>query len=507
MTKHNTITGVINAWAKTQPQKTAFYLPASDHSYSYLGLRQTLQQYHGYLSQFGLQPGDLFVCAFNNSTALLELLLGGFYNGYIVVPLNLVAGEKASQYVLNHSQPKVIFANADQAKILSKQVDGIQIVTLDENQSPLAQLNASMPDYEPEIKPDQSALLMYTSGTTGNPKGVLLSHANLIAGGTNTKTAHELSDQDIGMCCLPLYHINAQCVSLMSTLVSGSSLVLADRFRVSNFFTTIIENQVTWVSVVPTMLSYLLHALEEDPDSWNVEQITKTLVFIRSASSALPIEVHQTIENLLHIPIIETMGITETSAQILANPRPPKQRKIGSVGLPFGNQIKVLKSGQTCPINVEGEICVKGPNVMRQYYKNPEATKASFTEDGWFLTGDLGMMDDEGYIKISGRKKELIIKGGENISPREIDEILYAIPGVIEAAAFGRSCTSYGQVVEACVKVDANVTVEQLMTHCKEQLGAFKCPEKFHFLDELPKGPSGKIQRLKLEQILYPESA
>jgi len=204
------------------------------------------------------------------------------------------------------------------------------------------------------------------------------------------------------------------------------------------------------------------------------------------------------------MPIIETMGLTETAAQILSNPLPPGVRKIGSPGIAYGNEVCIFDATQKpCATGVEGEIAVRGPNVMQGYLKNPKATKETFA-GSWLRTGDLGRMDEDGYLFVTGRLKELIIKGGENIAPREIDEALYSHEDVIEAAAFGRPCASYGETVEAAVKVCAGSTLsaDQLRQLCETKLGRFKAPDRVHFLDELPKGPSGKIQRRKLLELV-----
>jgi acyl-CoA synthetase (AMP-forming)/AMP-acid ligase II len=198
------------------------------------------------------------------------------------------------------------------------------------------------------------------------------------------------------------------------------------------------------------------------------------------------------------------MGLTETAAQILSNPLPPSVRKIGSPGVGYGNEIRIFAPDLTeARSGVEGEIAVRGPNVMREYLKNPAATKDTFSGD-WLRTGDLGHMDEDGYVFVTGRIKELIIKGGENIAPREIDEALYTHPDIVEAAAFARPCKTYGERVEAAVRLAEGslLTQKELIAICQDRLGPFKSPEIIHFLAELPKGPSGKIQRLKLAEIL-----
>jgi acyl-CoA synthetase (AMP-forming)/AMP-acid ligase II len=340
---------------------------------------------------------------------------------------------------------------------------------------------------------------MYTSGTTGRPKGVLHSHASLLAGGWTVARAHHLTPDDRALCVLPIYHINGLCVTVMGPLISGGSVVVCERFSASQFWALCAAHEVTWFSVVPTIISHLLHG-DTDPDAATTARIR----FGRSASSALAVETHTAFETRFGIPIVETMGLTETAAQILSNPLPPGLRKIGSPGLAYGNAVAILGS-DLAPLgpDVEGEIAVRGPNVMQAYYKNPEATAGTFTPDGWLRTGDLGRIDSDGYVFVTGRLKELIIKGGENIAPREVDEALYSHPDVVEAAAFARPCASYGERVEAAVKLrdGATVNAEALMQLCIQKLGKFKCPDVVHILDDLPKGPSGKIQRLRLAQM------
>ncbi len=204
--------------------------------------------------------------------------------------------------------------------------------------------------------------------------------------------------------------------------------------------------------------------------------------------------------------MIETMGLTETAAQILSNPLPPATRKIGSSGIAYGNEACILSPELTpLPADQEGEIAIRGPNVMLEYLKNPDATRDTFTPDGWLRTGDLGRQDKDGYIFVTGRLKELIIKGGENIAPREIDEALYSHPDIVEAAAFSCPCPSYGERVEAAVKLceGSKLSAPDLLKICEDRLGKFKCPDQIHVMDELPKGPSGKIQRMKLRELIH----
>ncbi len=201
------------------------------------------------------------------------------------------------------------------------------------------------------------------------------------------------------------------------------------------------------------------------------------------------------------IPLVETMGITETAAPILTNPLNPEGHRIGSPGKSCGNDVRVANNSEVVTeINAEGEIQVRGPNLMSRYLDAPDKTAEAFTKDGWYRTGDLGRVDEDGYVFVTGRIKELIIKGGENIAPREIDDVLYQFPGILEAAAIGIADDNYGEEIAACLVPSPGVVIDlkALSAHCEKHLGRFKTPSAFHLMDELPKGPSGKIQRLKL---------
>ena len=351
------------------------------------------------------------------------------------------------------------------------------------------------------ITKSSNCLLMYTSGTTGKPKGVMLTHDNVINGGKNVMISHKLTSSDKAMCVLPLYHINGLIVTVMGPLVSQSSLVLSEKFSVTNFWKHIDEFNCTWFSVVPTIVSSLLNKYsEKDLINYNISSIR----FGRSASAALAPETHKNFEKKFKIKMIETMGLTETCAPILSNPQSPNPIKYGSPGIPYGNDVRILNEKyEEVERNIIGQICVRGKNVMKEYFKNPHETKKSFYKD-WFLTGDLGLMDDDNFVFVKGRIKELIIKGGENISPREIDDILYQHPNILEAAAFGVTCDHYGEKIEAGVvlKNKGNTSEEEILNHCKNLLGNFKSPNKIHFFEELPKGSSGKIQRLKISELI-----
>ncbi|MGB5495965.1 MAG: AMP-binding protein [Sedimenticolaceae bacterium] len=505
----NTVRHLIDRHAADRPDKPFLLAPETDAVMSYARLREHALDIAAHLDALAVGQGDKVAFLMPNGYWTTALFLGVMYSGRVIVPLNAVSGGSALSYVIEHSDCRLLFVDEVLgerfAAVLGDLPPGVKRITMSVDHGP-AWPDADAAAVEPPPVDEASdAVLIYTSGTTGRPKGVLLTHRNAIAGGGNTVLAHQLTGDDRAMCVLPLYHINAEMVSVMAPLVSGGSVVMPQRFSTSNFWEAIARCACTWFSVVPTMIAYLLeHAEREGFDRATLGGLPQ-LRFGRSASAPLAPEIHRAFEHRFGVPIIETMGLTETAAQILSNPMPPAAAKYGSPGVAVGNEAKVVdENGNACPAGVAGELMIRGANVMHGYYKNPEATAAALDPDGWLHTGDIALQDEDGFFFITGRIKELIIKGGENIAPREIDEALYEHPAVLEAAGFGMPDSRYGQEVMACValKPGASCSVEELNRLAEIRLGGFKSPKRIFILDELPKGPSGKIQRLKLPEIV-----
>ncbi len=484
--------GTIRDWLDHRAMQggTAFVFPEDWSTLSWSELQSEATLIASQLTSAGHQKGESIAIMHPNGRAGIVALYGVLYGGFRATMINLAAGRDAIAYALDHSQARAAFVHDDAAELFAlTRPDGLDRVTPPES---------TLFTILHHVDPQDHALLMYTSGTTGRPKGVIHTQASLLAGGWTTTIAHALSPSDRGVCVLPIYHINGLCVTVMGALVSGGSLTMCPKFSASTFWDHIAATEATWFSVVPTIISHLLHG-PNDPDA----DTKKRLRFGRSASSALSPDVQTAFETRFGVPIVETMGLTETAAQILSNPLPPGTRKIGSPGIPYGNDVAILAADlQPCPPDTEGEIAIRGPNVMLEYFHNPEATQSTFAGD-WLRTGDLGRKDADGYVYVTGRLKELIIKGGENIAPREIDEALYSHADVVEAAAFARPCASYGERVEAAVKLrsGSSLSARELIQICTSKVGAFKAPDHVHFLNELPKGPSGKIQRMKLSEL------
>ncbi len=495
------VRGLIDLRADTTPDAVFLTDPVTGGTISYLGLRDRCRAVAARIARKGVKPGQAVAYALSNGPASAVCVLGIMYGGYLATAINLVAGNDTISYVLSHSSTRLVLAQQQTQELVERALQALdhppQTVLVNDDFFEICHDAADLPP----LAHDDDGLLMYTSGTTGRPKGVVLRQSSVLAGGVNAVLAHQLTASDRALCVLPLYHINGLCVTVMGPLASGGGVVVPPKFSVSSFWATIRDHACTWFSVVPTQISYLLHDAEKA--SGNPADIPG-LRFGRSASAPLSPDVHEAFETKFGLPIIETMGLTETAAQILSNPLPPGDRRIGSPGLAIGNEVMIGDDNQNeTAAGVEGEVLVRGPNVMRVYLDNPEATAASLTEDGWLRTGDLGRMDEDGYVFITGRLKELIIKGGENIAPREVDEALYAHPDVVEAAAFACTCERYGQRIEAGVALSSQSSVSEadLITLCTSKIGAFKSPDRIHFMAELPKGPSGKIQRIKLQEL------
>ncbi|MEM7210176.1 MAG: AMP-binding protein [Pseudomonadota bacterium] len=500
----STIRSIIDQRAKENPEKIYLFAPESGAELRWNGLQQLAQKINTRLDECGIGAGENVAFLMDNGYWTTALFLSVMYSGRVIVPVNAVGGAAQVEYVLDHSEARILFVSEKYrlayADAIAAASHDLQCVELCPNSgSNWLQCPATEP--ATEINADAIALMIYTSGTTGKPKGVLLSHKNVLAGGKNTALAHEISDSDCGLCVLPLYHINAEMVSVMGSLVSNSSIVMPNKFSATQFWQWVSDYKCTWASLVPTIVSYLIDSESRREKAIDFNVIREHLRFCRSASAALPPATHRQFEQMFGVPIIETMGISEAAAQIFSNPPDPAKFRYGSPGIAYGNEGRVVdENNQPLADNVKGEIVVRGDNVMQGYFKNPQETAKTIDRDGWMHTGDVGYRDSDGYYFVTGRIKELIIKGGENIAPREIDDVLYKHPAVLEAAAFAAPCDQYGQEVMACVALKSgnNCTQDELSAFCVEHLGAFKAPKHIHFMRELPKGPSGKIQRLKL---------
>ncbi len=496
----STVHALIEHQARERPDAIYALATETARSITYGQLARDCRAVAAWLHAQGSTPGEVVSVVMPNGLQTLRVLLGAMHGGWCVNPVNLLAQSEQMRHVLTHSDCRVVIVTPEREAMVRGLLAGFGrdvAVIVTEADADAIPAPPGPPSAAPE--PDALALLMYTSGTTGMPKGVMLTQANLAANAASVSAEHELTADDRVLAVLPLYHINAFAVTMLAQLAHGGSLAMTPKFSAARFWTQARDAQCTWLNVVPTMISYLLEGA--DAPLGTAQQIR----FCRSASAALPPDHLSAFETRFGIGIVETMGLTETVAPAFSNPMDPARRKLGAIGMASGCEARIIDAAMQPVADGEtGEVVIRGPNVMLGYYKNEEATRSSFTPDGWLRTGDLGHRDADGFFFITGRIKELIIKGGENIAPREIDEMLLRHPAVLDAAAVGIPDRHYGQEIMACVVLRENQTCseDQLREFCEQHLGRFKTPKRLHFVRELPRGPSGKVQRLKLPDIV-----
>ena len=337
--------------------------------------------------------------------------------------------------------------------------------------------------------PDDVALFLHTSGTTSRPKGVPLTHANLLASLNNIGDTYALTPDDIAMVVMPLFHVHGLIGVALSTLNTGGSIVVPSRFSASRFWREQSSTGATWYSAVPTIHQILLMRADDD------DAPRESFRFIRSCSAALAPSVFDDLESRFGAPVLEAYGMTEASHQMASNLLPPGNRRPGTVGIGTGVDIGVMDDGGDLKKAGEtGEVVIRGPNVTLGYHNNPTANAEAFT-NGWFRTGDQGVLDADGVLTLTGRIKELINRGGEKISPLEVDAVLLQHPSVAEAVCFGVPDVKYGEAVQAAVVLSDAVTEGDIRSFCAGHLADFKIPDRVYLVDALPRTATGKIQR------------
>jgi len=353
-------------------------------------------------------------------------------------------------------------------------------------------------DVPESAQPDDIALVLHTSGTTSKPKLVPLTQRNLAASALGIARSLDITDRDRCLNVMPLFHVHGLLAALLASLSAGGSVVCSPGFEAAEFPGWMRQWEPSWYTAVPTLHQAILARSAGKP----VE--AHRLRFIRSCSAALPPQLMGELERAFGVPVIEAYGMTEAAHQMASNPLPPRPRKPGSVGVAAGPEIAILdEDGQWAPPGTAGEVVIRGPSVTQGYEVNPEANQQSFA-GGWFRTGDQGRLDSDGYLFLTGRIKEIINRGGEKISPREVDEVLLDHPAVAQALAFGRPHPTLGEVVAAAVvlRPNAMASEQELRAFALERLAPFKAPSTILLLGEIPKGPTGKMQRVGMAQRL-----
>jgi long-chain acyl-CoA synthetase len=450
----------------------------------------------GGLRARGVQPGDRVGLVLPNVVSFPVVFYGALLAGAAVVPMNPLLKAREVEYYLRDSGARLVVALAPGEPVVEAAgTVGVDAVTVGPA-LPEELMDGEALDAAVDRADDDLAVILYTSGTTGQPKGAELTHANLAGNArTTAETLLESSTDDVVMGCLPLFHVFGLTCGLNTTVLRGSTLTLIPRFDGAKALSVIERDKVTIFEGVPTMFSAMLHAPEGDGTD------VSSLRLCVSGGSAMPVEVMRAFEEKFGCIILEGYGLSETSPVASFN-HPHAERKPGSIGTPIaGVEMRLVDDdGKDVAAGEVGEIAIRGANVMKGYWQKPEET-AKAIPDGWFRTGDLARTDDDGYFFIVDRKKEMIIRGGYNVYPREIEEALYEHPAVAEAACIGIAHPELGEEVAAAValKPGATAEVDELRNFVKERVAAYKYPRELWLVDALPKGPTGKILRRAVE--------
>ena len=505
-------------WATIAPEQISIVEAETGRSMTYSHFLSAVQKMRQFL---GVQPRNL-ILTLSGGIADAVLWLSALTGGHMLVPLAPDAAEEERARAVSMYRPDMLFVEQDEEAQGFTAAFAAQVVTRRDCDALIEQARTELISPLPSVK---GHVCLMTSGTTGDPKGVILDEYQIAWTADHVRTSHRLSPADRGLTALPFFHVNGPVVGLCASIMAGSTIVIARKFSRSHFWSWIEEYQVTWASIVPTIVTMLLGT--EKPAF-----LPGALRFIRTGAAALPATDLRAFEAKFGIPMIETYGLTEAASEVTANPVPPGRHKPGSAGLPVGVSLRIcrprddlmqpasqpdrrhpncIQAGRKeCADRDEvlhdmsrgetGEICISGPSVISAYYGN--ADKGSF-QNGWFRTGDLGYQDEEGYLFITGRLRDVIIRGGENIAPREIEEVLETYPAVREAAVIGRLDAVYGEQVVAYIVVNGPwgpELAQRLRAYAAQRLSAHKVPVDFITVDALPKNALGKVAHRLLQK-------
>jgi acyl-CoA synthetase (AMP-forming)/AMP-acid ligase II len=492
-----TMQGVWDILQQGAPDDTALIVPDGPR-FSYRALREEVERTADELCALGVKSGDAVASVFPNGAEAVLAFLGAASAG-CAAPLNPGYTEHEFSFYLHDVNAKVLLLPPGKAEAArGARPPGTSIIEAFIDPSGRFRLAASsVPTLRSAAQPgaDDVALTLHTSGTTGRPKRVPLRQRHLAASVANIVETYALEPTDVSFCVMPLFHVHGLVASALATFGSGGTVVVPAPFNPLRFWSVAAEYGATWFSAVPTM-QHMLLARARSPSP------VPTLRFVRTCSAALSPALLTSVEQRIGVPVLEAYGMTEACHQMTSNPLPPGERRPGSVGLPTGVEVAIVdESWHQLPTGQPGEVVVRGPSVIGAYADAPESNAVSFRE-GWFRTGDEGVLDDDGYLTLIARIKELINRGGEKIAPREIDEVLLSHPAVSEAVAFATPHAALGQDVAAAVVVQAEVTEAELLAYCRTRLAAFKVPRTIRIVDELARTATGKLQRSKVAESL-----
>ncbi|HEV7745329.1 MAG TPA: long-chain fatty acid--CoA ligase [Pyrinomonadaceae bacterium] len=499
-----TLSNLLHSRVTDNPEKQFLFSEADGRGFTYAEFAEAVNRTARMLKAHGVGKGDVVSLLMPNSAEYIIAYFGCWKLGAIAGPVNSLLKAQEISFVVSDSETKTLLVHPDFIPTINSirsDLPGLRDVIDFSDEATatksFADVSNSLTDLSsPDVKRDTEAIIIYTSGTTGKPKGCLLTHGNLIANARQISQWLGFSQTDRLLTIMPLFHMNAVSVTTMSALYAGGSTVISPKFSASRFWQIISEYQITSFGSVATMLSMLLTTYPNGvPEGLQTEQLR----FAMCGSAPVPAEVMKRFEETFNCLVIEGYGLSESTCRSTFNP-PNERRRPGSCGKPIGNEMQVVDDDDKEVADGElGEIVLRGENILKGYYRNPEATATAF-RNGWFHTGDIGYRDKDGFFFIVDRKSDMIIRGGENIYPREIDEVLYQHPAVAAAATIGVPDQLYGEEVAAFVvlKEGGEATEDEIVSFCRARLADYKCPKTIRIVSEIPKGPTGKLLKREL---------
>jgi len=495
---------------QAEKYKDRIFLYWEETTVSYKQLNELSNKVANSLYHLGIKKGDKISVYLPNMPEYVYLYLGIPKIGAVIGPVNALFKTREVKFVVEHSEAKVIVTIPQFMTVVNEIRNELpnlkHVIVIGESYENTLNYKDLMEKASPNSPPhvdinekEDVAAILYTSGTTGFPKGVLQTHFNIRRNAEMIQEFLNAREDFRFMLILPLFHVNAQIVTVMAPFSIGASCILTPGFSAQTHWETVAKYKASTFSAVPTVLSILLRMPHENLD-------LSSLKFVICGAAPLPIEVFREFESTFNCKIVEGYGLTEGTCASSVNPLPTEtedRRKIGSIGIPLpGNSMKIVDDkGNDLPPNSKGEIVVKGDNVMKEYFKNIEANTETL-KDGWLYTGDIGHMDDDGFFFITDRKKDMIIRGGENIYPREIEEVLYSHPSVSLATVIGVRDDIYGELPKAFIvlKEGESAVEKDIIDYCRKNLADFKVPKYVEFRSSLETTPTGKIMKQPLRE-------
>ena len=489
--------------ASAAPGKLFLFSEADKRQFTYKEFEAAVMRTGNMLAANGVQKGDVVSLLLPNSVEYVIAYFACWQLGALAGPINSLLKSEEIAYVISNSEAKALLVNSAFLPLVEpvrEELPTLQAILRFDDEAEATRTHSPDPPRATGIDLDHEAIIIYTSGTTGKPKGCLLTHGNVIANARQITSWLGFTESDRLLTIMPLFHMNAVSVTTMSALYAGGSTVVSPKFSASRFWQVISDYEITSFGSVATMLSMLLSTY---PDGVPAGLKTDQLRFAMCGSAPVPAEVLRRFEETFNCLVVEGYGLSESTCRSTFNP-PDQRRRPGSCGLPIGNEMRVVdEEDRDVPAGELGEIVLRGENVLKGYYKNDAANVTAF-RNGWFHTGDIGYRDADGFFFIVDRKSDMIIRGGENIYPREIDEVLYQHPDIAAAAVVGVPDALYGEEVAAVVvlKPGAKISEEEVIDYCKGRLADYKCPKRVHFLEDIPKGPTGKLLKREIAKML-----